>query len=163
MMKLLKITIPEPAYKYKNGSKVFALYFGFGNEELLRRDYAATLKQRIAKIIADSFVTEQAVFLPYHDLYCVIFRSNIDKRQLFRLCETLLGEADTYTEGKLKIFYHFTKCVIVEEGKAPGPFHFAFTGEELCDAYASLPNTFLEHKERRNMHYLADLSDVKWH
>ena len=117
MMKLLKITIPEPVYKYKNGSKVFALYFGFGNEELLRRDYAATLKQRIAKIIADSFVTEQAVFLPYHDLYCVIFRSNIDKRQLFRLCETLLGEVDTYTEGKLKIFYHFTKCVIVEEGK----------------------------------------------
>lgn len=161
-MKLAKITIKEPVYKYKNGSKVFVFYFGFKNELLLRRDYLITMKQRIASLLANSFVTEQAVAIPYYDKYCILFKSNIDKRMLFRLCDTILGELDTYTDGKLQIYYGFEKCIIVEEGKAPGPFQFAFTGKELNDQVDYETSMHLEIKERRNMHYLVDLSDVKW-
>ena len=162
-MRLPIITIPEQIYRYKNGTKAYAFFFGMENESLLEAKYASHMKSRIAGLITDSFVTEQAVMIPYYDMYCVLFKSNVDHKVLFRFAEQILGELDEYSDGKLGIYYGFTKAMLVEEGKTPGPLSMALTSEELAgSAYLEKTKRMLEHKERRNLRFLANASEVKW-
>jgi hypothetical protein len=112
------------------------LYFNvFSNEECeskpYYKEYMDMVRDEIFKAIQNKFTMSQPLKVTNDHIPFVIFRGNIDMKDVVTFCHMILQELEYFTEGIHQADIATLQCMFMEIDRAPSMFKMNKVGEKL--------------------------------
>lgn len=151
-MKLPVLKVNALPNLYKHCSTVYVLHIDLPpqSDDSFMQSYWEYIRAQMYQIIESNFVTAQATRVYAEHEECIVFKSNIEQKQLAEFLEYLMAEVDEYLDSIPEQAYRFVKAMIFEKGAQVKLFSANKVGDDLFDSMAYDHSVYTYRHQRKS-------------